>query len=432
MIGPRIARGLGLTEAQLTRVWPFFAVYMLLFMALSIADAVGLSLFASRVGADRLPVVYSATALLSLIAIGVYLTRATRTKPVTMFHGILGGACLLFTLAWGSQIPYGGILVFGALFITREVALTLVLMHFGTFLQDYFTRAEMNRLLPVIYAGGRAGGMLGGVIVSSLAVRIGTPNLLPIVVGLLTLAWIGITRIGLRVEEVPDEDAAPAEATALPPIPPRSVRSSVVTFLRELRRCPLMIGLTATTLLFVCCRWFLAFQYTSAFEQHFNSEAEFAAFLGYYTQVALLISFMLQLFVVNRLVGRLGVPGTHLLYCTSVFASLSGFLFGNAFPLAIASRFVENELRFGIRNPVNQMMINRFTKRQRIVMRGWSLGWLIPVGTLAASGFLSILSALGGTRSVAVGGAVIGAALVLTAYRLRRTYSEFRQDPGKP
>ncbi len=75
------------------------------------------------------------------------------------------------------------------LFVTREIALTMVLMHFGTFLQDYFLRSELNRLLPIIYAGGRVGGILGGGMLGWLAQRIGTVQLVPVVVLLLLAAW---------------------------------------------------------------------------------------------------------------------------------------------------------------------------------------------------------------------------------------------------
>lgn len=419
-----LAASLGLTRRELGRAWPFFIVYTLLFMALSIADAVSLSLFASRIGTERLPAVYSATALLSLVAVGLYLSRVTRTSAGTIFGWILGGTSVLFLAAWTVHGLYGGTLAVGSLFITREVALTLVLMHFGTFLQDYFLRDEMNRILPVIYAGGRAGGMIGGGLVSQLAERIGTVNLVPIVVGLLVLAWIGIGRIrtGIGRQIEPEEIASP---TALDSEARPSVARSLRAFAAQLRGSPLMIWLTVTTLLFVACRWFLAFQYTSFFESHFEDEAAFAGFLGRYTQIALLVSFLLQLFVVNRLVAWWGVPGTHLAYCLLVFGGLLGNLIWVGFPLAVASRFVENELRFGIRNPVNQMMVNRFSRKLRIVVRGWTLGWLIPVSTLMASGLISGLSRLGGPLPVAVGGCVLGVGLVAAAIRIRWAYRHF-------
>ena len=84
-----VGRALGLSPDELRRACPFFVIYLLLFTALTIADGVSVSLFASRIGADRLPAWYSATAVLSLVMISIYLTQATRLSSSRMFGWIL-------------------------------------------------------------------------------------------------------------------------------------------------------------------------------------------------------------------------------------------------------------------------------------------------------------------------------------------------------
>lgn len=435
-----LSRALGLERVELLRALPFFGVYLLLFTALTVADGVAVSLFASRIGADSLPLWYSATAVLSLVLISLYLTQATRRSGDQMFGGILAVVSLLFLGAWWVHQQRGGVVPLGTLFVTREIALTMVLMHFGTFLQDYFLRSELNRILPIIYAGGRVGGIIGGGALGALAQRFGTIQLVPGIVLLLLIAWAGIVWIA-RVIPPRDEEAAEAAAAAgtdaaattastlaadaravSPPTASDSSWSSVRRFLRFVLQCPLLGWLTATTLLFIGCRWFLAYQYTSHFEHHFADDVALASFLGRYTQIALLISLVLQLFVVNRLVRWLGVPATHLLYSVLVLGGLLGNLFASGLAVAVASRFLESELRFGLRNPVNQMMVNRFPKRTRIVVRGWSLGWLIPLGTLIASALIACLLAASGPVAVAVVGVVLGVGFVVAAHRAGQAY----------
>jgi len=417
---------LGLEPGDLPRAAPFFAVYLLLFTALTIADGVAVSLFASRIGADRLPTWYSATAVLSLVMIGIYLTQATRHSGGRMFGWILGGIVAIFITAWITYRLYGGTVPLGMLFVTREIALTMVLMHFGTFLQDYFLRSELNRLLPIIYAGGRVGGIIGGGLLGWLAQRIGTVQLVPVVVLLLLAAWAGIYRIGRSVAQRDEwEDAATIAAATV--TEPQSRRFAVRRFLAQVRTCPLLGWLTVTTLLFIGCRWFLAFQYTSFFEVHFDNDIELAGFLGRYTQAALGVSLFLQLFVVNRLVGRLGVSTTHTIYSVLVMGGLMGNLLITGLPVAVASRFLETELRFGLRNPINQMMVNRFTKKMRIAVRGWSLGWLIPTGTLIASAMLAALLRIDGSVAVGIVGLALGVGFVISAIRVGKAYNDFKQ-----
>lgn len=451
MIATRIAKSLGLTPDQFVRASPFFVVYLLLFTALTIADAVSVSLFASRIGADRLPAWYSATAVLSLVMMAWYLTRATRVAAEAIFRQILVAVAVLFLVAWATFHYRGGAVPLGMLFVTREVAVTLILMHFGTFLQDFFVRAELNRILPIIYAGGRVGGIVGGGLVGSLATRLGTVNLVPLVVALIAVAAIGIVVIARRIERR-DEEPDPPQVTPSPsplpvsPSPPTEMATTatagdagfpawrpaskrwivaVSQFLIQVRTVPLLGWLTATTLFFVGCRWFLAYQYTSFFEHHFADDVAMASFLGRYTQIALLISLGLQLFVVNRLVDRFGVATTHFAYSLLVLAGLGGNWLLPGLPLAIAGRFLESELRFGLRNPVNQMLVNRFPKRMRIVVRGWSLGWLIPIGTLTASAMLGILLAIGAGPAVAIVGCLLGIGFVVSAYRVGRAYNQY-------
>lgn len=417
---------LGLEPGDLPRAAPFFVVYLLLFTALTIADGVAVSLFASRIGADRLPTWYSATAVLSLVMIGIYLTQATRHSGGRVFGWILGGIAAIFMTAWITYRLYGGTVPLGMLFVTREIALTMVLMHFGTFLQDYFLRSELNRLLPIIYAGGRVGGIMGGGMLGWLAQRIGTVQLVPVVVFLLLAAWAGIFRIGKTVaqRDEPEDTASIAASTATEP---QSRSYAVQRFLGQVRTCPLLGWLTATTLLFIGCRWFLAYQYTSSFEVHFDNDIELAGFLGRYTQIALGVSLFLQLFVVNRLVGRLGVSTTHTIYSVLVMGGLMGNVLITGLPVAVASRFLESELRFGLRNPVNQMMVNRFTKKMRIAVRGWSLGWLIPTGTLIASAMLAALLRIDGGVAVGIVGLVLGIAYVISAIGVGKAYNKFKQ-----
>jgi len=419
-----IRRLLGLEVGDLPRAAPFFAVYLLLFTALTIADGVAVSLFASRIGADRLPAWYSATAVLSLLTIGIYLTQATRHNAARVFGWILGWIGAIFISAWITYRLYGGTIPLGMLFVTREIALTMVLMHFGTFLQDYFLRSELNRLLPIIYAGGRVGGILGGGILGWLAQRIGTVQLVPVVVLLLLAAWAGISRIGKSVPPRDEpEDTTIGVPETVAETPARGL--AIKRFLGQVRTCPLLAWLTATTLLFIGCRWFLAYQYTAFFEVHFDNDVELAGFLGRYTQFALGISLFLQLFVVNRMVGRLGVATTHTLYSVLVMGGLLGNVLITGLPIAVASRFLESELRFGLRNPVNQMMVNRFTKKMRIVVRGWSLGWLIPTGTLIASAMIGLLAQIGPIAIAAVG-LLLGIAFVVSAIGVGKAYDEFK------
>lgn len=425
-----IAGLLGIETDQLRRALPFFVVYLILFTALTMADAVAIALFTSKVGAAALPFWYTMTAISSLMLVGAYLSHATQVHSKTMFGWILGSLILLWSVGWGLSWLNDDILSTGLLFVTREIGLTMVLMHFGTFLQDYFLKRELNQIFPVIYAGGRAGGIIGGLIVGFLAQTIGTLNLVLISVLLTVISWMGILAIGRgvaeRLEPEEEPELIPADPHASnPPAPPTSRGEAIRRFLWQVITIPLLYWLTITTLLFVICRWILAYQYTANFENHFTDDVALAGFLGFYTQIALCISLLLQLLVVNRLVARLGVAKSHLIYTVAVAAGLLGNVLFSGLAIGVFSRFVESELRFGLRNPLHQMLVNQFPKKMRIKVRGWSLGWLIPVGTLLASALIAGLLHWGTPVWVAIAGILCGILYLGSGAMVGRAYDRY-------
>src|SRR5262245_28943147 len=150
-----LRRLLFLQPGELRRLWPFFGLYFLLFGALTIADGVALAMFVREVGPGHLPAAYRTIAVLSLLIMAGYMLGAERLGSERTFHLILLATGGVFASAWFALTQLDGSKTWIELmFVTREIAFTLVLMHFGTFLQDYFTRAEMNRVLPVVYSGG--------------------------------------------------------------------------------------------------------------------------------------------------------------------------------------------------------------------------------------------------------------------------------------
>jgi ATP:ADP antiporter, AAA family len=420
-----------LRPGELRRLLPFCGLYVFLFVALTLADGLSLALFVQRVGAHRLPLCYALTALMILPTIAGYLYAVERVGGRGMFQGILTGSGLVYFVTWLAISQFGADGTWYALlFVGREISYTLVLMHFGTYLQDYFTREQLSRVMPLIYAGGRLGGIAGGWVLQTFSAAVGPINLVLVFIVLQGVCLVVLYAIARGVsvcEPGPDDrahaglrapdgrDADELEAQAL---------SSVRGFLGFVWASPLMFWTTVTAVLYVGCRWVLNYQYSTYFEQHFADDVAMAVFLGKYTQIALLFSLLLQLFVVARMVAWIGLKGAHALYSTLLLAGFGWNLLPMTLPAAVFSRFLEAELRFGLRNPVAQLMINQFSKALRIRVRAWSLGFLIPCSTLATSLILRWLAVGHLTAGVAWLGGFVGLGYFLTSFGLYTSFSE--------
>jgi ATP/ADP translocase len=423
-----VDRILYLQAGEFRRLLPFCGLYLVLFVALSLADGLSLTLFVKRVGTASLPACYAVTAVINLLLIVGYVLAIRRTTTRRIFAAILAGGATVCLGVWGASVLFdAGDSPYSVLFVAREALFTLVLMHFGTFLQEWFSRDQLSRVMPIVYAGGRIGGIVGGALLEAGSGLTSPVHLLPVVGGLMAVGIAGLLLIPARTEPLIDDEPQPAgppsgdfPTDAASPRADAEAIDSVSGFVTFLRTSGLLYWTTITTVIFVGCRWVLNYQYSVFFENHFTDEAALAAFMGRYTQYALLISLLLQLFVINRLVAWIGLRGAHCVYSVLLLGGFGLNLLPMTLGSALISRFLESELRFGFRNPVAQLIVNQFTRAQRIVVRAWSLGALIPCSTLVISLILRLVATGSGQFAVSLLGAAAGAGYFATSFGLYR------------
>ncbi len=370
-----VHRLLFLQPDDFRRLAPYFGLYFAVFLMLAISDGVSLSLFVQRMGAERLPFYYGVTAVMNMAVMGVYLVLIARLSNLAMFRLILILTMLTFLGVWLAVGAAGDTYhhpVYGLLFASREIAFTLVLMHFGTFLQDYFTRSELDRMLPIIYTGGRLGGMAGGALLGFFGQILGMLNFLPLAAGMAGLCLYLLR----RMETLP---FAPDTPTGNGP------ENRWANLWPQMLRSRLMIWFFLSTFIFIICRWILNFEYNRYFENHFADADQMGVFLGWYMTAAMAVSLIVQLFFVNRLTAAIGLRGCLLLYTLLMAGTLSVNLLPPVLAIAVFSRFIETEFRIGFRNPIAMLITNRFEKAWRKQARAISMGMVIPLGTLVTS-----------------------------------------------
>lgn len=421
-------RLLSLEGQELGRVFGFFALYLMIFWVLGLADGLAISLFVKRVGASALPWMYGTVAIANLMVIFLYMALAERLKRLTVMLGmLLVGSASFFALYPAITLAPSD-LTYGALFGVREIAYTLLLMHFGTFLQDFFTRKQLITAMPIVYAGGRFGGLGGAGTLALWSTWLPLDALVLLCGGLLLLG--SAISLGLKWRFPHSREAADDEADASLASKggtdaqelDRKARGSMGAFLAFTWHSPLMFWNTVGAIVYVGCRFVLHYQYNTFFDDYFETDAQMAQFMGTYSAIALSLAIVLQLFVVARLVRWIGLKGSTLIYASLLAVVMGANIFAMNLPQAILSRLLENELRFGLRNPLNQLVINKFSKALRVRVRAWSMGFIIPFGTIATSlalgGLADVPQALG-----ALGGA-LGGGYLFGMVRLNQSYRE--------
>jgi MFS family permease len=420
-----------LEPGDFKRLGPFFLLYFLLFVMLNMGDGLSVSMFVQKVGALGLPVYYGVTALLNIVLVGGYMVYAPKLSNKWVFCVILMGSMAAFLGAWFLLLETGNKeLGYGAFFVARELAFTLVIMHFGTYLQDYFSRTDLNRLLPIIYSGGRLGGIVGGALLGGLVSVIGTTNMMWVflITGLFaTVILFQIPSAQTKTEEQiglqDSENAADKTEIHLPDS--QSHHSSFQYFFKT---NPLLFWMSLTTIQFILCRWILNFQYNQYFEHFFSSQEEMASFMGWYTAIALTGSLLIQLFVINRVIHWIGLKGAHFVFTLFLLLGMGLNLMPMGLELAIFSRLLETEFRVGFRNPVHILLTNQFPREHRTRARAWLMGMVMPLGTLLASLLLMWIIQEEWVQYLSMMGASLSLIYFLSSFGL---YKSFEETPAQ-
>ena len=379
-----------LEETDLSRAMPFFLFYLLLFTMLSLGDGMSITLFVKRVGADQLPNYYWITALLNFALIVVYMALAGVWSNAKLFHWIVFGSIFSFLVAWITVMLFPiDVRAFGLFFISRELSFTLVTMHLGNFVQDYFSRSDLNRVLPFIFSGGRLGGIIGGSLLALLSRSFAVLNLVWVYIVLGAFAWLILCFIQkshvLHTEASQDVQSTAARKAHPERLIATSLPNRYLEIIRLLKSSRLLQWLTVTSLFFIVCRWVLNYQYSHYFQAHFANENQLAELMGWYTAIALSVALIIQLTLVNRMVRYLGLSLTHAVYSLVLLFTMGLNVFPMSLNGALFSRFVETELRNGLRNPIMMLMTNTFERSMRPQARAWLMGVIIPIATILSS-----------------------------------------------
>ena len=436
---PLLRRILGVDDADLGRTAAFALLYLAVFAALTAFDGVAVSLFVKRVGVDALPRTFGLVALANLVAVGLYVLFAERFSNVRVFVGLALGTSLSCLGAWAflsGDAPIADPRPYTFMYAAREVFQALFLLHFAAFVQRFFTRAHLQQVMPLIYAGGRVGGMVGGVLLTHAGPSVGIVNLL--LVGGVIASTVAVGAVVLHLRFTPALDPGDDEASSsLRGANGRSAleldrqaRASMRGFLDSLARSPLLLWHAVSTMVYIGCRLVLAYQYSGFFESRFASEVELAAFLGTYAQIALGVSLVLQLFLLTRLVRWIGLRGTQFAYATAVFAALTMHAVHPTLVVAVFARFVDQELRLCLRNPTNQLVTNLLSRPLRNRLRCFNAGVVTPASTLATSVALGTASAAAWPLAVPMLGLVLGFFYLVSNRRMNLAYAERRATKG--
>jgi AAA family ATP:ADP antiporter len=329
-----------------------FINFFLIILALYQLKPASRSLFIESLGADRLPLVWIATALCMGVFISIYnrlVERCSRLRVVLATCLVIAGLLCGFRLLSGDPGPVTST----CLFVFVDMLGVVLVEQFWSLTDSTYTSREGKRWYGWVGTGGLVGGMLGGwlagVIIKTTPLK--TPDLLLTAAGIVclifALTWyMGRTGLYCEVEQV---------------VRPAAPRSGW----RALRQSRYLMMIAALLLLAQLASPLVEYQFLNTVEAGYADREARTAFLSFFYSGLGVVSVAVNLLLtplVHRTLGPIaGLLVQPVLMCLSSW----GFFIQPSLFFAGAMRISDRALSYSINRaskellyiPVNSVLI---------------------------------------------------------------------------
>ncbi|MDQ7074397.1 MAG: Npt1/Npt2 family nucleotide transporter [Gammaproteobacteria bacterium] len=285
------------------------------------------SLFIEYLGAEKLPYVWIATAVILTLILSVY---HLVVKNYSRFHIVIG-SCTLFIvilLLFRIMMSEPDAILAASLHIFADIFSVVLVEQFWSLANSLYTSKEGKRWYGIVGAGGVAGGMVGSGI-ASLTIShtpLETPDLLLVAAGiisLLVLLTIAMRRLGLYGEQDSSHDKQKPQGSW-----------RVLTNSRYLTLIAIvaLLGQLAATI--------VDYQFMNSVQDAFQERDPRTVFIANFFFILSAISLLINLVISPLIYHYLGVVAGLLaqplmLFTTSaLFMSNGGLMFGAAMKLS--------------------------------------------------------------------------------------------------
>jgi AAA family ATP:ADP antiporter len=251
-------------------------------------------------GVENLPWLFSATfaAMCAVVPLfGFAASRLPRRGLVLWTYLFFVANVLVFYALFERGIaPHA---VARAFFVWVSVFNLFVVSLFWSLMADLFRPAQAARLFGFISAGGSCGALVGPILTAVLAAPLGTANLLLVSAAFLALALVCIRALV--------HGAEPSGLGRLDAASPDSIGGTTWSGVAVIARSPYLLGIVAYVLLYTVLLGFAYLELARLVSETYRDSAQRTALFAQVDLAVNVLTLLGQLFLVSRLVEKLGV-----------------------------------------------------------------------------------------------------------------------------
>jgi HEAT repeat protein len=399
--------------------WPRLLLLMLMLFLMVAGNTWGqitaYAGFVNAVGANAVPGILAAAAVLAIILAAGYSLAADRIADDRLLIHIGVGAVVSigigrFLLLWESL----AIIAYPLLYVVYSVVILRVLnVHWWTYVNSFYDTRAAKRIVPLVAVSARLGGSMA-LLIPFLRQWLSPPDMILLWLLLLTtvagLAWamprlLGEPRQTHRSLHIVHQSGEKGRTSYLDNLREGFRYTSGSPFMRRLA-----LALMLMTVLLEL-HWF---QQTTIMDANvqpggvFGSPAALESILGSVIGITSILLIPVQLFLLPRLINRLGVGNANLLFPLLTLILSGALIFYGlgpetlllTWPAVIVAALADINrihIRAAFQAPVDSLLYNAVPLRFKGRARAFINGLLVPLGVLLSSALVL------GLKDVAIG-----------------------------
>jgi len=354
-------------------------VVFLFILGITWAQIVIPAAFVAQVGVALLPYVFIGDAIAIIVTMMLYSAFVDRFPHTRVLVGIV--VIGLVGIAFGHLLLDFGYTRIGFvyLYLLFRVLIETISIHMGTYLVSFFDAQSAKRALPILFSVLRVAVIIAGLTVPLFNSIFGEKEILVLwgVAFALLAVVVGIIPRLLP----PSQQPAPIAASERHASYFDNVREGV----RFVGESPFLRAMMITAWLVIIVTTILNFQTARIFSDQLVTTESISNFTGTLTAVGGLIILPIQLFLYSRLVARIGVGNTSLLYPVTTLI-VSGLMIATPGMLSVAGLafFNGNTLSVAFRALTDDLLYNAVPSQVKGRARAAINGMIVPLGTLIA------------------------------------------------
>lgn len=414
---------LNIRASEWPRLLLLYSMLFLFFLGLVWGDIALEAAFLTEVGARSLAWFFILRAAMAIPAVALYTAFADRMPNDRLLYGLLGlsGAALLGGLALLQQ-GYTQPAYLLMYLLVPFTELTVFTTHWYTYVSGFYDTQEAKRIVPVLGTAAAIAAITAGQTMPLLQETLALSTSHIVLIWISTLAAMGLLA---RLMPLLLHEQSPPPAASAP-------RTSYVAHIREghlyVMGSVFLRWMALAMLLLLVLFTLLQFQAGRIFEASFTSASDLAIFLGRVVSIANLILLPVQLLLLSRIIGTIGLGTTYMIYPLGALIVCAGLglaaaLPAIALPLAALAYFTRTDFYGSFGYAVNSLLYNAVPPHVKGRARAFIGGLVVPCGLLAG-GLLLLLPLVEQVWFIPTLLVLIGAAYVASAWMVRRCYRQ--------